>query len=1005
MIAQPAVKHTTPITLNFPWGKDSLKQLALTELRDSGINDSLIQTATEITLDIEFDPYSHDVSTPINDALNRRFTRFTQQAKANHAGIIFWNEDGTPWQVKSWIGLENNNGRSGIYLAPTGSGNIIYTPSLDPETLTKICDRQGLDLAKTQADIKASGSFWQWVLKTPSLPIIVTEGAKKSLAALSRGYIAIALYGCTCGKSEALKPYLAERKVTFAFDSDVKESAVKAVKKGLAIAHSSALSEGTTIHVASWKPSLGKGLDDLIVKSGATTLDGVIETAQLYPLWLATRSLKARKPKPTLTCNESDLSQSTLSQVIPDRGIVAIVSGTGTGKTKLISKISTGAALAPGHRISLQRGLSDRLGLTYIEDADRGAGYFLDKQHNPTLRIGFCWDSVLAIPLDRYPSGSFDLILDEADQGLKHLISGATCNHDGKRPILLQRALELIKRAKRVILASATLSKRELALVRAIRGEDDPVWILENTYQANRYPYTFCTGQRGVAGSQSLSLHSAIAAMVQAIEQGKPILVATDQRKMCKQIAVIGQSLGLSDAEILRFDQETSGNPDQQLFAENPDQFLAENKIKLLVHSPSLTSGVSIEGDHFDRVFGFFKGQTSSPDDCLQALHRYRKPVERIIYASHYGRSDSGGATSGKAYQKELETLSDFKQNAIGITANLLDSDDPFAIFHADTQADHNWAMRDFGSSLKSLLEDAGHIDSGNPIPESEAPIGKFWLSRATDLVERDRLDSLLNAPIISDTAATDLRKQRKLKHQDALQLERFDLCEFYHLAPDRLTTGDIKRDKQGKTRKRIARLEGLTWDGLTRKKDQRKVEIMSKWNAPIAQHDLPGDALFTRAMLNLGILDLLNHCLTETWCKHTDWVKKYTAIFRSNAQAVKLACNFTISDSISDVQIIGMILHSLGFNTKSNRLSFHGERVRTYRIDDESLTELKSVLQARAKSHTEQGFSARPHTVISQLLGGVDSTSDHGAKTIMEGIPIGQNQPPPNRIELPHHT
>ena len=172
----------------------------------------------------------------------------------------------------------------------------------------------------------------------------------------------------------------------------------------------------------------------------------------------------------------------------------------GTGKTKLIALLIAAweRAIAPGHREALQRGLGDRLGLDYLGDTDRFRGQKLGKDGRPTLRLSLCWDSLLAINLAEYPPGSYVLVLDEADQGLRHLILGGTCAKDGKRPALIARAIELIKNAGLVILASADLTAIELDFIASIRNEEP--WILRNDYQSGAYICDFATGVPGVPG-------------------------------------------------------------------------------------------------------------------------------------------------------------------------------------------------------------------------------------------------------------------------------------------------------------------------------------------------------------------------------------------------------------------------------------------------------------------------------------------------------------------------
>ncbi|MHC5749034.1 MAG: hypothetical protein ACYTXT_45820, partial [Nostoc sp.] len=65
----------------------------------SAIAISLYTDNIRIVSDIEISA-GGDVSTPIHDALNWKYTRFGHQAKPTLHAAIFFNEDGSPWQGK-----------------------------------------------------------------------------------------------------------------------------------------------------------------------------------------------------------------------------------------------------------------------------------------------------------------------------------------------------------------------------------------------------------------------------------------------------------------------------------------------------------------------------------------------------------------------------------------------------------------------------------------------------------------------------------------------------------------------------------------------------------------------------------------------------------------------------------------------------------------------------------------------------------------------------------------
>ncbi|MHC5863496.1 DUF3854 domain-containing protein, partial [Nostoc sp.] len=104
-----------------------------------------------------------------------------------------------------------------------------YLPTVNRENRRLIANRYGVEVPPP------GESFWNWLELHPEIPIIITEGGKKSLCLLSQGFVAIALYGINGGyRSKDLlgnpvKPYLISdiarfavkgRKITLAFDQD-----------------------------------------------------------------------------------------------------------------------------------------------------------------------------------------------------------------------------------------------------------------------------------------------------------------------------------------------------------------------------------------------------------------------------------------------------------------------------------------------------------------------------------------------------------------------------------------------------------------------------------------------------------------------------------------------------------------------------------------------------------------------------------------------------------------
>ena len=115
------------------------------------------------------------------------------------------------------------------------------------------------------------------------IPITITEGFKKTLSSLSQGEVTIGLSGVNhIYKSyqegeklpeRELNPQVAlfahpDREFRFAYDQDTKVKTIVNVRRDMVRGIELLEATGSTVKVLKWNPADGKGLDDLIAKTG-----------------------------------------------------------------------------------------------------------------------------------------------------------------------------------------------------------------------------------------------------------------------------------------------------------------------------------------------------------------------------------------------------------------------------------------------------------------------------------------------------------------------------------------------------------------------------------------------------------------------------------------------------------------------------------------------------------------------------------------------------------------
>jgi putative DNA primase/helicase len=132
--------------------------------------------------------------------------------------------------------------------------------------------------------------FWKQVVEDPTVPVVITEGAKKAGAGLTIGLTTVALAGVEMGLQEGkLVPILdllavQGREFILAFDSDIMSKLE--VKQALIRLANTLKRKGSVIQVAQWLQEEGKGMDDAILVLGADEFQHRIQQAITYKQWL-----------------------------------------------------------------------------------------------------------------------------------------------------------------------------------------------------------------------------------------------------------------------------------------------------------------------------------------------------------------------------------------------------------------------------------------------------------------------------------------------------------------------------------------------------------------------------------------------------------------------------------------------------------------------------------------------------------------------------------------------
>ncbi|ODH02593.1 hypothetical protein A4S05_23570 [Nostoc sp. KVJ20] len=575
------------------------------------------------------------------------------------------------WQVvkPNQKRIDKEKGKEIRYEQPSGVPTQTFNLEVTPEIWEAIAERYKAVLPENYKTAEAI-AFWRWIEANPQIPLYITEGFKKTASLISRGFVAIGLpgiwNGCKkVGKGHELIPQLKRfavvgRPIVFAFDQDSNPATVTNVT--IAIRRTALLfkQQGCKCFVLNWDGEFGKGIDDLFVNMGGDYLEEVIGNAKTFEEWDAAHLTSLTK-KINLRVNQRYISDLSIPF---DEQLVAILSCKGSGKTELYAELAKLAkslgkkVLGIVHRIQLGKQLGGRLGVPYIEDVLKNPGL---GENGYVLCIDSLHPNSQAQVNHLDWAGAY-VFIDEIVQWVRHLLSSDTCVKE-RNAILdtLRKLLTYVRQTGgRVFIADADLNDTAMNVIQGAMGLDK-AFIIKNEQKPT--PYT-------VYNYQDKDATRLVQDAIQALKTGKKILLHTGGQNENSKFGTqnlenfIGKKcreLGL-DIKILRVDSATIKDPTHPAFGCTSfvDGTNLLNKIfleyDLVICSPTLETGVSIDIDHFDTVFEIGQGLQEC-DSFRQTLDRYRKPVDRHIWVSPRGLSKVGTGDTIPYYLIQNEKL------------------------------------------------------------------------------------------------------------------------------------------------------------------------------------------------------------------------------------------------------------------------------------------------------------------------------------------------------------
>lgn len=845
------------------------------------------------------------------------------------------------------------------YETPVGCPALPLLPIIPGHYQDLICKRYKVHPLECE-------TVWQMVQRL-NLPIFICEGLKKALAAIAQGFVAICLRGISQWSEPREKSSLfyrrksprqlqsilkefATRKRQFfiCFDSDIKQSTQENVARE-AIALGKALEQwGCKASVCQWESNRGKGIDDLLADLPESEREQALSKI-LNEAPTLQKFIRPRQVEESLNhLLESNLIQYPIEVITegqyipglptPNPGDLMVVSATtGVGKTESLiktvnahlAKSSTSMAVVILPLNSLGKQTAERLNGVHIHDygtdTDSQVALEMDLAHRRVIVL--CADSLHRLPAWVWQR-DFVLILDEVNQVIENLTEGGTLG-DARWASHNQLFTDTCRKSESIIGLEANLPNRAAKFLERV-SEKSNVRVITHRTTKERGPVTIHQGSPTQASGY-------LGQAMNRAASGKRILMPVSSKATGLKVQrALAKTQPQLKVECICSDTNEGGRYDG--FFRDPDKWLQDNQVDVLIVTPSVKSGVSIDRYYFDEVWAYFP--SLGTDTHLQLLGRYRQPVPIHIYCPEViaSKEDDVLAWAGKAKRlKTAEQLARIMSLTDALSPDNVALQDAIDTYLAESRTVRFHQARIAQTYLAELLTQAGH--------------------------------TITYEALVTDRKTSALLKesQNELDHEKAEQLAGMKIDEWHTegWAHEILSSGESSYTQRLRAFKVLKRVEfpGLDWDDAGecyealikdygRMARGVKYQVMAEnLKAAIAQdraaavellrtglkpyHRLPQNALRAAAIAATGVLDLLG---LESFSNDTSQALTVKANALQYRDQIWEFLRLTINPGQTPSEIISKLLRRLGLGLqKVAHLGSRGNRKVFYCISGAS--------------------------------------------------------------------
>lgn len=824
----------------------------------------------------------------------------------------------------------DQDGKPIKYVTPKGKQTPVIFLNVPRYVWEKVAARYGRNV-----DFGSYKNFWEWVIKD-NIPIYITEGEKKAGALLSKGYVAISIPGVWTGTRKDkitekhslvadLIPFdTLGRQIHILFDHE------KNPQKKFNIGHAAftlAINFKNASLSIGYPPGPEKGIDDYLV--AGRDVDNIrfklLSELQAESFWNFTF-------QPDIEINQKYMGDIEL----PDSGIVFLKGGMGCGKTELAAKAVSKAigkgrrTLGVVHRISLGRSMGEKLGLPFIADS-KG---FLTKGHDKDLGFTLCINSLHSESQAKIKaedwSGSI-LFLDEWESVCQTMLNDHTLKKH--RKAILKTFRDLVRHVSDtgglVIVADADLSDVSCQfLLNLCESPIKPTVIVNNYKPDTGYTATIFDDK---------DPYILLNKLYSLLDKRQKTWVQTGGQKVSSTWGTINLETAIKSRyphlKVLRIDSESVADKNHPAFGATGCINQVVVNYDVVVSSPSISSGISIDVPHFDAWFGISHGNTPI-FEFLQSTFRIRQYIPRYIWAKNKGCYEIGdGSCSPKALLASKDRNVRLNLKLLRLEFELNSDNDIFLKTWAKLAARVNAASWNFKETVINRLKLQGHTVVTNEDDNG----GDDFKSLKDEMKEIKK--TAIEAEAVAVVGAKDLTQaefeelQDKLTRTESERLseKKYKCCERYGVEPT--TTLKILSDVRGWYLQLLRNYLVNCGSEILEMRETKK--LMDHLNNNGGNFYLPDLNLGIVGIKMLKSLDILQFCdPARVWTKHSHEVQRFVTACLKIKKDIKTFLGITISEELAEktpIMIVQRLLRAIGYKLSGKRRRIRGSDERVW--------------------------------------------------------------------------